>query len=413
MVICPCWPVAVNAPVVAGTGRVGPRQKLHVSYSSQSEDEAPLHRIVVQPKKIPLSNDEVPLESSNIDSTASSALSKPPLPPSTGMKLNPKPKEQHFKRIEQGTKLRKQRGKKEVDSTELLKCVVKREEVTMVTVENCQKEIESGGDESWEDVTTTSGNESACEELSPCSNTDSTFDIKAGKLKSGMLHSVEVKSEILPNTEVAVGKSENAELKSELLQSKEAESRMVQNMESRMGLLQNTEVEPCMIQNIEVESGMLQNTHAKAGMLQADRNYLNNESEDFTEVLQIITNNDMPDAEMREDGRETLVSEGSTEYNGCKDGPNIYFEKSYLHMLVETKEETVNDAVDLEEKENMPQVIKGKEKMLEGKTKTELKNRCGQDEELGEVKVTQTAGSEIFSDGAAENCMLEKKQELI
>lgn len=367
MVVCLCWSVAVNAPVVAGTGRVGPRQRPRFSYSSQSEDEAPLRRVEVQPDRTSSSNDKAPSDSWNTHSSAS-ALSKPPLPPSTGMKPNLKPKKQHFKKLEQDSKFRKQRGKKEIDSTESSKCVDNKEgEIAVVAVENYQKGTESGGDDSWEDVTTTSGNDSACEELSPCSNTDSTTEFK-----SQMLHNEEVKSEVSQNTEVALG---NTEFKSDLLQNKDA------------------------------KSGILQNTEAKVGLLPADQNNLNSESEDCTEVSPIIPSSRVPDAELQEAGGETVVSEGSTECNEHEDVSEIYFEKSYSDMLVETKEGSVNERKELEEKENMPHIITCEEKILEGETKTESENRCGQDEELWKVKAVQTTGNETLSDGAAENCM--------
>ncbi|KDR14365.1 uncharacterized protein LOC110834558 [Zootermopsis nevadensis] len=350
--------VRVNIPVVAGTGRVGPRQRLRISYSSQSEDEAPFRRIAVQSNRAS-SNDEVPPDSNSTHSTASSAVSKPPLPP-TGMKLNPKTKKLHFKKPEQDTKLRKQRVKKEIDSTELSKCMSTKEgEVTMVKVEDCQKDIESGGDDSWEDVTA-SGNESACEELSPCSNTDSTLDIKTTELKCGMLHTLDVKSEFLQNTEL------------------------------KLGLPYKT----------EVESGMLLNTEVKVEMPHADRNNPNIESNYSIEVSQIITDGKVP---------ETVVSERSTECNEHKDITEIYFDKSHSNMLVETKKGNVNQTKELEEKEN----IKSKEKMLEGGTKIELKNGCRQDEAVGEAEVIQTTESETLSDGAAENCMLDEKQKLV
>lgn len=325
------------------------------------------------------SNDEVLPDSNSTHSTASSAVSKPPLPP-TGMKLNPKTKKLHFKKTEQDTKLRKQRVKKEIDSTELSKCMSTKEgKVTMVKVEDCQKDIESGGDDSWEDVTA-SGNESACEELSPCSNTDSTLDIKTTELKCGMLHTLDVKSEFLQNTE----------LKSDLLQNEEAESEMFQNTQSKLGLPYKT----------EVESGMLLNTEVKVEMPHADRNNPNNESNYSIEVSQIITDGKVP---------ETVVSERSTECNEHKDITEIYFDKSHSNMLVETKKGNVNQTKELEEKEN----IKSKEKMLEGGTKIELKDGCRQDEEVGEAEVIQTTESETLLDGAAENCMLDEEQKLV
>ena len=126
---------------MGGTGRVGPRQRIRVSYSSQSEDEAPHSRIVQ-------------IQSSGVESDApnhlvSTASSKPPLPPSGHKAEAPRPKRQRAKRTEQ-----RRRGERR-DSNDTDK------------IYDSEKNNESGGDDSWEDVTTTSGNESTCEEMSP------------------------------------------------------------------------------------------------------------------------------------------------------------------------------------------------------------------------------------------------------
>lgn len=162
------------------------------------------------------------------------------------MKQDPKPKRQRTKRLEHGTKLRKQGEKEEINITEVSKCVHKKEEEeTVMTVENCQREIESGGDDSWEDVTTTSGNDSACEELSPQSNIDSTVDAKSAELNSAILLNTEVEPEMVQNTEVKFELTQNTEVKSE----------MVQNIEVKSEMFQSTEEETVMIQ----KSQLLQN----------------------------------------------------------------------------------------------------------------------------------------------------------
>jgi len=305
------------------------------------------------------SNSKVPLDSSNTNHTDSSASSKPPLPPSTGMKLDPKPKRQRIKRLEQDTKLRKG-GKKEVDTTEVPECVDKKEEGEIIlTVEDCQKEVESGGDDSWEDVTT-SGNDSACEELSSCGNTDSTLDAK----------SMELKSEMLQNTEI----------KAEMFQKKESKLESPQNME------------------------------AKSGMLQADRNNLTSELDETTEVLQVITNSTVPGVVIQEAAEVTVVSEGSKKYEELKNVSEICSIESCSDMLVETKEGTVNETTELKEKENLPLAI-NKENNLDQEVKMEPEDRCGLNEEPGKVDVIETIGSKTVSDGAAANIVCKEKQE--
>ncbi|PSN33122.1 hypothetical protein C0J52_15539 [Blattella germanica] len=144
--------VKVSPPIVGGSGRVGPRQKIFVNYSSQSEDEAPYQRHVeIQANRVvTLSSD-----STSPNLTASSSISKPPLPPSTGQKADtPKPRRQRVRRLEQDPRTRK-RVEKQDDGSDTTEG------------KSLERETESGGDDSWEDVTTTSGTESACEEMSP------------------------------------------------------------------------------------------------------------------------------------------------------------------------------------------------------------------------------------------------------
>ncbi|PNF33565.1 hypothetical protein B7P43_G16996 [Cryptotermes secundus] len=271
----PVRSVRVNAPLVAGTGRVGPRQNLCISYSSQSEDEVPPRRVELRPCRTPSSHSKAPPDAGISNRAGAAALSKPPLPPAE-MKQDPKPKRERPKRVEHGTKLRKQREKEEINTTEVSKRVDKKEEEeeeTVTAVENCQREIELGGDDSWEDVTT-SGNDSACEELSPHSNIDSTVDAKSAELNSGMLLNTEVEPEMVRNTQVKSEMTQNTEVNSELLQNTEMNSEMVQKTEVKSEMFQSTEEEPVMIQksqllqNMEAKCSILQNTEVKTGNLQ-------------------------------------------------------------------------------------------------------------------------------------------------
>jgi hypothetical protein len=176
--------------------------------------------------------------------------------------------------------VRKQVEKEEMNTTEVSECVDEKEE-TVMTAEKGQRETELGGDDSWEDVTT-SGNDSACEELSPHSNTDLTVDAKLTELKPDMLlntqvelqvvQNMEEKSEMVQNTGVEE-KSEKVqntgvEEKSEKVQNTgvEVKSKMVQStgVEEKSEMVQNTGVEVMseMVQNtgVEVKSEMVQNT---------------------------------------------------------------------------------------------------------------------------------------------------------
>jgi hypothetical protein len=348
--------------------------------------------------------------------------------------MDPKHKRQRIKRLEHGTKLRKQGGKEEINTTEVSKCVGKKEE-TVMTVENCQREIESGGDDSWEDVTTTSGNDSACEELSPHSNIDSTSDAKSVEFKSGMLNT-EVKSEMVQNTEVKSEMVQNTEVKSEMVQNMEVKSEMVQNTEVKSEMVQNTEVrsevvqitevksemirspeeEPVVIQrsellqNVEAKSEILQSTEAKMGILHADGSSSNNESDNSTEVSKVITNYKLPCTIMQEVAQETLTSKRSTDHSELQDVSEIYFDKSHSDMLVESREGTVNETMELKEKGNIP-LVECREKGLEGEIKTGSWNRCGHNEEQGEVEVIQTIGSGSLSEGVAAAIVPEEKHE--
>ncbi|GFG39150.1 hypothetical protein Cfor_06458 [Coptotermes formosanus] len=293
--------VQVSAPVVAGTGRVGPRQTLRISYSSQSEDEAPSRRVELQPSRTSFSKDKA--RSDACSHSTVSDVSKPPLPPSAGVKLDSEPKTQRVKRLRQDSKVKK-REKKEISVSEISKFVDKKEEAAVLTLAGCQKETESGGEDSWEDITT-SGNDSACEELSPHSNTDSILDVTSTKVKSEvpentgemspnpeikskmlqigefksevLQHTVE-KPEVLQNTKVKVGMFQNAEvqpemlhnpeLKPDVLQDTEMKPDVLQDTEVRSGVLQNTEMRSEVLQNTEMISEVLQNTDMKSDMLQ-------------------------------------------------------------------------------------------------------------------------------------------------
>lgn len=469
--------VKVNAPVVAGTGRVGPRQNLRISYSSQSEDEVPSRRVELQPCRTPSSNNKAPPDSSiSNHGAAASALSKPPLPP-TGMKHDPKPKKQRTKRLEHGTKLRKQGGKEEINTTEVSKCTNKKEEEeeTVTAVENCQREIESGGDDSWEDVTT-SGNDSACEELSPHSNIDSTVDVKSAELNSGMLLNTEVEPEMVQNTEVKLEMIQNTEVKSEVLQNTEVNSEMVQNMEVKSEMVQNTEVksgmfqsteeEPVMIhksqllQNMEAKCEILQNTEVKTGNLH-NTEVKSGMDQDTEANPDMIQNTEVKSGNLQ----NTEVKSGTLWHTEAKmgilqaDGSCLNSESDncteVLKVIANTKapgtimqavtrgthmSERSTDCSELEDvseiyfnKTHSDMLVKTKEgtmnesielkeeenvqrvicteKGLEGESKTGSWNGCGHSEGQGKVDIIQTTGSGSLSDGVAAAVVPEEKQE--
>jgi len=254
---------------------------LRVSYSSQSEDEAPSRKVELQPNRNLFSKDKACSDSCSPPSI--SAVSKPPLPPSAGVKLDSEPKTQRVKRLGQDSKVKK-REKKDVNVAEISKCVhEKDEEAAILTLACSPKEIESGGEDSWEDITT-SGNDSACEELSPHSNTDSILDITSTQVKSKMpentgempqntemksevLQTSEPKSEVLQNTEAKTKKLLNKEMNSEMLQNAELKSEVLQNTEAKTEKLLNKEMKSEMLQNAELKSEVLQNTEAKTEKL--------------------------------------------------------------------------------------------------------------------------------------------------
>lgn len=235
---------------------------LRVSYSSQSEDEAPSRRVELQPNRSLFSKDKACSDSCSPSSV--SAVSKPPLPPSAGVKLDSEPKTQRVKRIGQDSKVKK-REKKDVNVAEISED--KEEEAAVLTLACCPKEIESGGEDSWEDVTT-SGNDSACEELSPHSNTDSILDITSTKVKSEMPQNTEMKSEMFQNTEPKSEVLQNTEAKTEKLLNKEMKSEMLQNSDFKSEALQNTEAKTEMLLNKEMKLEMLQNAEPKSEVLQ-------------------------------------------------------------------------------------------------------------------------------------------------
>ena len=246
---------------------------LRVSYSSQSEDEAPSRRVELRPNRNSSSKDKACSDSCSPPSIF--AVSKPPLPPSAGVKLDSEPKTQRVKRLGQDSKVKK-REKKDVDVAEISKCVHKKdeEEAAVLTLACCPKEIESGGEDSWEDITT-SGNDSACEELSPHSNTDSILDITSTKVRSKMPENTgempqntEMKSEMLQNTEPKSAVLQNTEAKTEKLLNKEIKSEMLQNSDFKSEALQNIEVKTEKLLNKEIKSEMLQNAEPKSEVLQ-------------------------------------------------------------------------------------------------------------------------------------------------
>jgi hypothetical protein len=333
----------------------------------------------------------------------------------------------------------KKREKKDVNVAEISKD--KEEEAAILPLACCPKEIESGGEDSWEDVTT-SGNDSACEELSPHSNTDSILDITSTKvkskmpqnteMKSEMLQNTEPKSEVLQNTEAKMEKLLNKEMKSEMLQNsdfksealqnteaktemllnKEMKSEMLQNAEPKSEVLQNADLKPEMLpipevkpdvpqhtdvnsevlQNTEVRSEVPQNTEVRSEVLPTVRSIPNNDLDDSTEVTQIALNKNVPDTIMQ-DTEKRCVSDRSTEYAELKDVSEICLEKSHSDILVQTKTETVNETTELTEIENVSLITECKEESLESEIKIEREERCGQNEEGGKVDVAEILGS--------------------
>lgn len=334
---------------------------LCVSYSSQSGDEAPSRRVELQPNRNLFSKDK--LYSDSCSPSPVSAVSKPPLPPSAGMKLDSEPKTQRIKRLGQNSKVKK-REKKDVNVAEISRYVDKKEEeekAAELTLACCQKEIESGED-SWEDITT-SGNDSACEELSPHSNTDSILDVTSTKVKSKMPENT---GEIPQNTEMKSEMPKNAEPKPEVLQS------------------------------TEMKVGMLQNTEVRSEVLQTVRSIPDSDLDDSTKVTQVVVNKNMPDTLMQ-DIEKRCVSDGNTEYAELKDVSDFCFEKSHSDTLVQKKAETVNETTELTEIENISLITECKEERLESEIKIEREERCRQNEERGKVDVTEILGSAASS----------------
>jgi hypothetical protein len=319
--------------------------------------------------------------------------------------------------------LRKRAGKDETNAAELSTCADKTgDEQTVMTVENCQRETESGGDDSWEDVTT-SGNDSACEELSPRSNMDTKSDmpgvvqnsqVKAEMIqsteedpvmiqKSPLLQNIEANSEILQNTEVKSGLDQDTEAESGNRPNMEGKSGMDQHTEAESGNHPNMEGKSGMDQHTEAESGKLQHTEVNMGKLQADGSSLNSESGNSTEISKVIRNSKMPSMIMQAVAQETLLPEGSTDCNELEDDSESCCDKSHSDTLVETEEGTINETMILKENENIPLTICG-EKELEGEMKTGSWNRHGHGEEQQKMDI----GSEPLSDGVAANVPEEK-----
>ncbi|CAG2061962.1 unnamed protein product, partial [Timema podura] len=159
--------VRVKVPQIVGTGRVGPRQNVRLSYSSQSEDEAlqqtsslNLKRSLQQPPhSLPNTQDSSPRLVQTV--TLNLASLKPPLPPSP--RDDPKPRRQRPRALAKarlGRKYSSKRGGR---------CPEKEKDDEAITESDASREVDSegGGDDSWEDVsvTTTSGAESASEML--------------------------------------------------------------------------------------------------------------------------------------------------------------------------------------------------------------------------------------------------------
>ncbi|KAG8240347.1 hypothetical protein J437_LFUL000822 [Ladona fulva] len=126
----------VNPVNSAGTGRVGPRQKPRLSYSSQSEDEKEVRAPILRKK----GHGNQGSQSSPVPDDTSK---KPPLPPraNTGS-----PKKQVVTKSYPSTS--KESESPTTEGKELSRG-------------SSHENISEAGDDSWEDVATTSGNESA------------------------------------------------------------------------------------------------------------------------------------------------------------------------------------------------------------------------------------------------------------
>lgn len=128
----PIKSVRVNPVNTAGTGRVGPRQKPRLSYSSQSEDEKEVFAPILRKRTQHTNLNELS------PSTTEDASKKPPLPPR-----------------EKSSPRKKQIAGKNKDTDNH---VIEKKELSR---ESSRENVSEGGDDSWEDVATTSGNESA------------------------------------------------------------------------------------------------------------------------------------------------------------------------------------------------------------------------------------------------------------
>nr|CAD7264621.1 unnamed protein product [Timema shepardi] len=149
--------VRVKVPQIVGTGRVGPRQNVRPSYSSQSEDEAVQQTSSLNLKRsLPNTQDSSPRIVQTV--TLNVASLKPPLPPS-----DPKPRRQRPRALAKARLGRKYSGKRGG------RCPDKENDDEVITESDASREVDSegGGDDSWEDVsvTTTSGAESSSELL--------------------------------------------------------------------------------------------------------------------------------------------------------------------------------------------------------------------------------------------------------
>nr|CAD7201992.1 unnamed protein product [Timema douglasi] len=152
--------VRVKVPQIAGTGRVGPRQNVRPSYSSQSEDEAVQQTSSLNLKRsLPNTQDLSPRIVQTV--TLNVASLKPPLPPSP--RDDPKPRRQRPRALAKARLSRKYSSKRGG------RCPDKENDDEAITESDASREVDSegGGDDSWEDVsvTTTSGAESSSELL--------------------------------------------------------------------------------------------------------------------------------------------------------------------------------------------------------------------------------------------------------
>ncbi|XP_067010141.2 uncharacterized protein [Anabrus simplex] len=156
--------VKVNTRTAIGSGRVGPRQKVRLSYSSQSEDEI-THPSSHQPRTVKYSQPKTNLNPKFMVTTSERsqcnlASAKPPHPPLVEQRVFAKAR--RSKQLRSSKKI--EINKYPDHSTESQSGTDSANEHTKAEISGGhavrENESDDDGDDSWEDVATTSGNES-------------------------------------------------------------------------------------------------------------------------------------------------------------------------------------------------------------------------------------------------------------